>query len=382
MKNEKLCENILAELLKDNEKLSEESLSHIKDCANCRAEFEKIQKMDSLIKACAPAAPSIKDSVLSKIRNKKLAPAPISSAPRKHIPIGTISAAAAVLAIGILVYKGDILNKIDNANSENEIIVCDEEADFSPETLVAEWTDKNGGDSGYQIVADSKNSNILYSEDCVEDAEAEEAPALESYDKKELSKTDTDSSAPIEENRDISETGHLLSLLPPKTDSVDDSSKPAGTQNAVSKEMTKDSVMSDDTALNSPQGDATAEKSPEDVVMMNPHPGSGMTGASGGAATSVYPNNQRTEGILDINDIIKSSLGNISENSDAAEIYKVLSQYFPDRISYDVFANADPAEYLAFVMSIDDFETEYTENAFLGFCGKMFCESFSMTEML
>ncbi len=395
MNSKKLCEKILSELLKDPDELSPEAKTHLEDCEECKAELEKIQKANALLKASAPAVPALKDCVLSRILDEKLVPTPLSSTPRKHIPIGTISAVAAVLAVGILVYKGDILNKIDTANSENEMIVYDEETALSPEALVEEWNNKTNGEkksANYQIVADSANDSILYSdEEIIEEcAEAEEEPAYDANPEKKLLKseqesTETDDTAPTEavKNGDIAERGHLLSLLPPTNDSVSGNSKPDGTQNAfIANDITSNSASAADggtagtTDSPAPAGVEDTEKAPE-VMML--HPGSGMSGAAGGSSGTSCAN-ERSEDAT--NDSIKVALGNISEKSDAAEVYKVLSQYYPDRISYEVFESADPSEYLAFVMSIDDFDSEYTESAFLGFCGKVFFESRNKTELL
>ncbi len=377
MNSEKLCEKVLSELFKDPDTVSAETKAHLESCEKCAAEFEKIKKSCALIKASAPAVPSMKEKVLSRICDEKLSPSPLSSTPRKHIPFGTISALAAVLAVGILVYKGDILNKLDNASkSENEMIVFDQEADFSPKTLIAEWNSKTNGqnDSGSYTLSDSANGNISYSEKLSEEA-AEETTRVQEYSETtdyEKAESETEAAAPEEAVNDstVSEKGHLLSLLPPSNDNVSSVTKAEGTQNTVG---TDDITTADDT----PVGGEIPEKSPE-IIMLNP--GKGSAGAAGGASGTSSAVKEHTEST--VNDLIKSSLGNISENSDAEEIYKLLSMYYPDRIPYDVFESADPAEYLAFVMSIDDFDTEYTENAFLGFCGKMLFESFSKTEIL
>ena len=60
----------------------------------------------------------------------------------------------------------------------------------------------------------------------------------------------------------------------------------------------------------------------------------------------------------------------------------MLSQFYPDAKSYETFENSDPDEYLAFVMSIEDFESEYTESAFLSFCGKILFVGYKNTEVL
>ena len=385
MNSKKLCEKILSDLFKDPEFVSAETKAHLESCEKCAAEFEKIKKSCALIKASAPAVPSMKEKVLSKIRDEKLTPSPVSASSRRHIPFGTISALAAVLAVGILVYKGDILDKINNASkSENEMIVCDQEADFSPETLISEWNSKTNGqnDSGSYTLADSANGGASYSESLDENHEQEAARVKEysadaDHDAEE---TEAEESSPEEAVNDstVSEKDHLLSLLPPSGSGASHPPKAEGTQTAVATDdmtdKTSDNSMSDGTSV----GGGISEKSPENIMMLNP--GRGASGASGGASGTAAVKESTDE--KTINDIIKTALGGISENSDAAEIYKLLAMYYPDRIPYDVFESADPAEYLAFVMSIDDFDTEYTENAFLGFCGKMLFESFNKSEIL
>ncbi len=396
MNSKKLCAKIFSEILREPDKLSSEAQAHLEDCAECKAELEKIRKTDALLKASAPSTPALKGSVLSRIRDEKLVPAPLSSVPHKHIPIGTISAVAAVLAVGILVYKGDILNKIDTAKSENdEMIVYDAAADFSPEALVEEWNNKTNGENSsanYQILTDSGSNSLLYSDEEVveESAEAEEEPAHDAIFDKVLLKSEqesaeSDDTAPTEAIKDsnITERGHLLSLLPPTNDSLSDISKPDGTQNTVANDITSNSISDTDggtagtTTSPAPAGVEDTKKAPE-VMML--HPGSGMSGTAGGSSDTSSASKERTEEATTEN--INAFFGNISEKSDAAEVYKVLAQYYPDRISYEVFESADPVEYLTFVMSIEDFDTEYTESAFLGFCGKLFFGSVSKTEIL
>ena len=128
MENGKICDSVIPEMLGDEGELSPEAKTHIENCEKCKAELEKIEKMRSLLASSVPAAPDLKDAVLSRIASENISPAPVTSS-RRHIPFGTIAAAAAVFAVGILVYKGDILDKVNNAEKGSDMIyVADQEA--------------------------------------------------------------------------------------------------------------------------------------------------------------------------------------------------------------------------------------------------------------
>lgn len=389
MENGKICDSVIPEMLGDEGELSPEAKTHIENCEKCKAELEKIEKMRSLLASSVPAAPDLKDAVLSRIASENISPAPVTSS-RRHIPFGTIAAAAAVFAVGILVYKGDILDKVNNAEKGSDMLyVADQEC---VEEEASE--DLDAFDSESQIIAATKSDTVMYSKnennDLTESVKAEaETENTAPEEQKSLQ------SAKPEKDMVITEKDRLLSTAPPTADvgngivsfegrdDFSDKSEADGTQSI------NDAANEDVRApLSDKTGETTAGFDPTITPDHGrlPHPvGSGGGGASGGGA-SVAPEKEEIASedgttlttAFDFN----AFLAKITKDSDAAEIYKVLSQFYPDAISYETFENSDPDEYLAFVMSIEDFESEYTESAFLSFCGKILFVGYKNTEVL
>lgn len=385
MENGKICDSVICEMLGDEGELSPEAKTHIENCEKCKAELEKIEKMRSLLASSVPAAPDLKDAVLSRIASENISPAPVTSS-RRHIPFGTIAAAAAVFAVGILVYKGDILDKVNNAEKGSDMIyVADQEC---VEEEASEELD--AFDSESQIIAATKSDTVMYSKNEIDGAndiaESETENAI-SEEQKSLQ------SAKPEKDMVITEKDRLLSTAPPTADvgngivsfegrdDFSDKSEADGTQ-SINDAANEDALA----PLSDKTGETTAGFDPTITPDHGrlPHPtGSGGGGASG---ASVDPEKEEIESddgatlttAFDFN----AFLAKITKDSDAAEIYKVLSQFYPDAISYETFENSDPDEYLSFVMSIEDFESEYTESAFLSFCGKILFVGYKNTEVL
>ncbi|MBR5554275.1 MAG: hypothetical protein IKV98_10595 [Clostridia bacterium] len=395
MENGKICDSVIPEMLGDEGELSPEAKTHIENCEKCKAELEKIEKMRSLLASSVPAAPDLKDAVLSRIASENISPAPVTSS-RRHIPFGTIAAAAAVFAVGILVYKGDILDKVNDVEKSSDMIyVADQEC---VEEEASEELD--AFDSENQIIAATKSDTVMYSKnennDLTESVKAEaETENTAPEEQKSLQ------SAKPEKDMVITEKDRLLSTAPPTADvgngiasfegrdDFSDKSEADGTQSI------NDAANEDVRApLSDKTGETTAGFDPTITPDHGrlPHPvgsgggGAGGGGASGGTGGSVAPEKEEIASedgtplttAFDFN----AFLAKITKDSDAAEIYKVLSQFYPDAISYETFENSDPDEYLAFVMSIDDFESEYTESAFLSFCGKILFVGYKNTEVL
>lgn len=384
MENGKICDSVIPEMLGDEGELSPEAKTHIEKCEKCKAELEKIEKMRSLLASSVPAAPDLKDAVLSRIASENISPAPVTSS-RRQIPFGTIAAAAAVFAVGILVYKGDILDKVNDVEKSSDMIyVADQEC---VEEEASEELD--AFDSESQIIAATKSDTVMYSKnennDLTESVKAEaETENTAPEEQKSLQ------SAKPEKDMVITEKDRLLSTAPPTADvgngivsfegrdDFSDKSEADGTQSI------NDAANEDVRApLSDKSGETTAGFDPTITPDHGrlPHPV-----GSGGGGASVAPEKEEIASedgatlttAFDFN----AFLAKITKDSDAAEIYKVLSQFYPDAISYETFENSDPDEYLAFVMSIEDFESEYTESAFLSFCGKILFVGYKNTEVL
>lgn len=104
MQNEELCGRVIEFLQShsNGEDIDEDIKSHIAMCDFCRNENEKYGKMSELVKASAPECPELRSAVLDRIKSEGIK---VDEQKRKrHFPIGTLAAAAAVLVIYVSVY--------------------------------------------------------------------------------------------------------------------------------------------------------------------------------------------------------------------------------------------------------------------------------------
>ncbi len=136
MGKSKICDQVKKGMLLF-EDLPLEHKIHINSCEECGAEFDKIKKMQDLVRISAPSGVSLKDSVMGRIKNENIKIEPYVQPKRRHIPIGTISAAAAVLAVGVIAYRSDLLNKAADFTEDAQI----EEEQNSGETVNNEATE-------------------------------------------------------------------------------------------------------------------------------------------------------------------------------------------------------------------------------------------------
>ncbi|MBE6571177.1 MAG: hypothetical protein E7656_02880 [Ruminococcaceae bacterium] len=402
MGNEKNCDSVISEMLSDFADLSPEALAHVESCKKCKAELEKIKKLDALLESAAPAVPSMKDAVLSKIERENISPAPVTS-PRRHIPFGTIAAAAAVFAVGILVYKGDILDKVNNVEKGSDMIyVADLEAAEEEASDVLDLSCDSAQGIFLAAPETDKAPTVMYSkdetDDVTESVEAEaENTAPEEHKSLQSAKPEN---AEDEKSNGIVEKDHLLSTAPPHlTDGGKNTVSPLGRDN-VSDKSEVDGTQGINDAANEDVRAPLSDKTGETTAAFDPTgtdtgtgagAGRGSSGGAsmGGGGVAKAPDDPKYDEFEEDDVRLQTTtfdfnafLSKITKDSDAAEIYKVLSQFYPDAISYETFENSDPDEYLAFVMSIEDFESEYTESAFLSFCGKILFVGYKNTEVL
>lgn len=386
MGNKKICDSILCEILSEFDNLSADTVAHIEKCESCKAEFEKIQQMNILLKSSAPAVPSLKDSVLERIKDENITPTPISAYGRKHFPIGTLTAAAAVLAVGLLVYKGDILDKVDKAQNDNAFITYDV---AYPETISAPYEQDLTSDKVLLKAHGAPSGNAVADEEAVteETAETEVWDAAEIQNEAE-SVTETESA----ENPQNTAREDVTNAATEPTEGASNGTaeKAEETHHSPTNAGTLLALNPLQEAANSLQNDAELDVLPteeqEDVTSYDTASSGGGTASKGGGTASsggaTASDGIATTSPISKSDYVKSLLGEITQDSNPEKIYKQLYEHYPDRISPDVFKNADPKEYLDFVMSIDDFDTEYTEDNFLQFCEKIFFAPYKMTEII
>lgn len=145
MQNEELCGRVIEFLQShsNGEDIDEDIKSHIAMCDFCRSENEKYGKMSELVKASAPECPELRSAVLDRIKSEGIK---VDEQKRKrHFPIGTLAAAAAVLVIYVSVYGSKLpfmaFNAANDAAVTEEMYYAEEEsAEAAIEEAVEEYS--------------------------------------------------------------------------------------------------------------------------------------------------------------------------------------------------------------------------------------------------
>lgn len=354
MKSKSVCQSVLESLLTDGtENLSDEISSHLADCDKCRSEYEKLEKTRKLISASAPAVPDLRRSVIEKINSENITMNKKISHRRRHIPLGTIAAAAAILAVYVSVYGTKLPNMVfKEADKADESAELSENITAAPDILMKSAAPANfgAGDASDDALFD-KGSDIYYFEASDEsrvtaDGEENQVNSLGKNSLQANSAGGSGASANQIDNFSKSENIYNYS----NGSESDSDSGNGDIYRSESGYITKgrDVLMSYPTmnVLGFISGCSPDEFSDGCDKNMNEAESSGGENGmafSGGSDTA------------------KQSDGQNYEELDGEKIFEIMSQSYPDRISYEVFENVGSEVYKEFVLSLADFEIEYTE---------------------
>ena len=160
MASEKLCDKVQDILLShsEGEELSEEVSQHIVCCERCRAEKEKLDRMRELTKLSSPKCPELREAVLDSIKSDKIK----IDAPKKkrHFPIGTLAAAAAVLVVYISVYGSKLPSLVfKNSGEAMNDAAIEEDFDYADEEIIADAVEE----SAIEPADAAENGMVAYS---------------------------------------------------------------------------------------------------------------------------------------------------------------------------------------------------------------------------
>ncbi len=114
-------------MLECGDEIPSDIKEHIAVCSECKKEYGKLMSMYGMMPEATPVTPDFKDSVMEKIAGEKIADAPR----RFHIPIGTLAAVAAVIAVYVSVYGTNLTDVFigkDSAAEQNNY-AADEDID-------------------------------------------------------------------------------------------------------------------------------------------------------------------------------------------------------------------------------------------------------------
>ncbi len=147
MASEILCDKVQDILLShsEGEELSEEVFQHIVCCEKCRSEKEKLDRTRELTRLSSPKCPELREAVLDRIRNENIN----IDVPKKkrHFPIGTLAAAAAVLVVYISVYGSKLPALVfKNSNEAMSDAAIREELDYADEEIIADAVEESAAE--------------------------------------------------------------------------------------------------------------------------------------------------------------------------------------------------------------------------------------------
>ena len=329
-------------LLDYDEPIPQDLQKHLESCPSCRKEYENQKKMQDLLKAASPSVPKLSESVMRRIHDEKIEIKETDyTTKRLRLPLGTIAAAVAVLAVYLSVYAGvpRILFSGENHSVDDSKSVEENETQMffasgksvSDDTADSLDTEDSDGQNTYSKALDNSENAEFYVAD-PKDLSDEEISLPDDFLMPRKSMIASPNTDGTDLNPEATEEGAENG-----TDSMSPQSYgTAGAENSRSnglsdaEEPSGEAVTSDSNG-----GDRGDEKEAE--YFAGGVAGSGAGGGNTGANT---------------NEIDFVSL--------AERQFEKLSEQYPNHISRELFESVGAETYLAFLSSVEDFDADYT----------------------
>ena len=367
-------------MLDYDEPVPQDLQEHLDTCPSCRKEYTDQKEMHDLLRAyareCRASAPKeLSDSVMKRIRNEKVEIKKDNTAKRLRLPIGTIAAAAAVLAVYVGIYQSKLPislfsdEKAYSAQSEgaNEAQLFFVKSAGSDALLEPDVTGDlyDAQDNTADSAAENEDADYRIADGLADDACGETSlPPMQSIMKAPNAPDDAGSlllgdettqinSAESDESEDEKESKSTTYSAPivPSTESAADGADDRSLDGAE---------YSDDTAAakangftNDMCGLPKAENGTGDENKRGGGGGSSGEGASAGSNSGASAN---------ANAIDFETL--------AERQFEKLSEQYPDRISRELFDSIGAEKYLAFLSSLEDFDADYNAERFAAFAAE------------
>ena len=367
-------------MLDYDEPVPQDLQEHLDTCPSCRKEYTDQKEMHDLLRAyareCRASAPKeLSDSVMKRIRNEKVEIKKDNTAKRLRLPIGTIAAAAAVLAVYVGIYQSKLPislfsdEKAYSAQSEgaNEAQLFFVKSAGSDALLEPDVTGDlyDAQDNTADSAAENEDADYRIADGLADDACGETSlPPMQSIMKAPNPPHDAgslllgDETTPIntaesDESEDEKESKSTTYSAPivPSTESAADGAEDRSLDGAE---------YSDDTAAakangftNDMCGLPKAENGTGDENKRGGGGGSSGEGASAGSNSGASAN---------ANAIDFETL--------AERQFEKLSEQYPDRISRELFDSIGAEKYLAFLSSLEDFDADYNAERFAAFAAE------------
>ena len=367
-------------MLDYDEPVPQDLQEHLDTCPSCRKEYTDQKEMHDLLRAyareCRASAPKeLSDSVMKRIRNEKVEIKKDNTAKRLRLPIGTIAAAAAVLAVYVGIYQSKLPislfsdEKAYSAQSEgaNEAQLFFVKSAGSDALLEPDVTGDlyDAQDNTADSAAENEDADYRIADGLADDACGETSlPPMQSIMKAPNAPDDAGSlllgdettqiiSAESDESEDEKESKSTTYSAPivPSTESAADGADDRSLDGAE---------YSDDTAAakangftNDMCGLPKAENGTGDENKRGGGGGSSGEGASAGSNSGASAN---------ANAIDFETL--------AERQFEKLSEQYPDRISRELFDSIGAEKYLAFLSSLENFDADYNAERFAAFAAE------------
>ncbi len=372
-------------MLDYDEPVPQDLQEHLDTCPSCRKEYADQKEMHDLLRAYArecraPAPKELSDSVMKRIRNEKVEIKKDNTAKRLRLPIGTIAAAAAVLAVYVGIYQSKLPislfsdEKAYSAQSEgaNEAQLFFVKSAGSDALLEPDVTDDSENlHDAQENTADSAAENedadyrIADADGLADDACGETSlPPMQSIMKAPNAPDDAGSllsgdettqinSAESGESEDEKESKNTMYSAPivPSAESTADGAEDRSLDGAE---------YSDDTAAAKANGftnDMCGLLKAENGTGDENKRGGGGGPSGGGASAGSNSGASANANAIDFETL-------------AERQFEKLSEQYPDRISRELFDSIGAEKYLAFLSSLEDFDADYNAERFAAFAAE------------
>lgn len=369
-------------MLDYDEPVPQDLQEHFDICPSCRKEYTDQKEMHDLLRAyareCRASAPKeLSDSVMKRIRNEKVEIKKDNTAKRLRLPIGTIAAAAAVLAVYVGIYQSKLPislfsdEKAYNAQSEgaNEAQLFFVKSAGSDALLEPDVTGDlyDAQDNTADSAAENEDADyrIADADDLADDACGETSlPPMQSIMKSPNAPDDAGSLLSGDETTQINSAG--------SGESEDEKESKSTTYSAPivpSTESTADGAddrsldgaeYSDDTAAAKANGftnDMCSLPKAENGTGDENKRGGGGGSSGGGASAGSNSGASANANAIDFETL-------------AERQFEKLSEQYPDRISRELFDSIGAEKYLAFLSSLEDFDADYNAERFAAFAAE------------
>ena len=371
-------------MLDYDEPVPQDLQEHFDTCPSCRKEYTDQKEMHDLLRAyaraCRASAPKeLSDSVMKRIRNEKVEIKKDDTAKRLRLPIGTIAAAAAVLAVYVGIYQSKLPislfsdEKAYSAQSEgaNETQLfyaksAGGDALFEPD-VTEDLYDAQDNTADSAAENEDADYRIADADGLADDACGETSlPPMQSIMKAPNAPDDVGSLLSGDETTQINsaESGESEDEKKSKNTTYSAPIVPSTESTAVGADdrSLDGAEYSDDTVAAKANGFTNGMCSlPKAENGTGDDNKRGGGGGSSGEGTSAGSNSGASA---------NANANAIDFETLAERQFEKLSEQYPDRISRELFDSIGAEKYLAFLSSLEDFDADYNAERFAAFAAE------------